>query len=224
MTDNAKHIEGLKSVISDIFKLAFNTRISCRTHSITGLLKLYGVATQYSSILLDVLGNHGLIFKEGEKAGMHYTIIADVIPDAGPLAEECLLRYRKYGADHRNVKRVDDLEAPVDPNTPVVKRAYKTRAGKEGSQNGTAKVVQRENPIIGDTMFMMDENKILEVRVTGTLENNKKEIVCNVEQNRLESNYVWRKNGVQLSSLYTSVETLIKVLAITMIKNSKSNL
>jgi len=222
MTDNAKHIEGLKSVISDIFKLAFNTRISCRTHSITGFLKLYGVATQYSSILLDVLGNHGLIFKDGEKAGMHYTIIADMIPDPEPLARECLERYRKYGADHRNVKRVDDLEAPVDPDAPVAKRAYKSRLSKLDNQNGTAIVVQRENPVISDVMFMMDENKMLEIRVTGVLENDQKEIVCNVEQFRLDGKYMWRKNKVPLTSLYGSVETLAKVLVITMLKNSKN--
>ena len=224
ITKNMSTITGLTSVISDILRSAVNKRISVKDQPITKLLKDAEVSLHFSSTLLDVLAEKGLIFREGERAGIYYTVLTDVIPDPQVLATECYNRYKEENKKSREQKKLD-LE-----DGKVTTRAYRKKSIEKGEiQNGTSTIVRRRTPSIGDIMYMMNDNRVCEVRVYGVQENETTgAIECHVEHfNHLEEieediPYTgWKATNTPHKSLFDSPEILVQRLLATVLKHIK---
>lgn len=160
-------IAGLELVLSTIVPAATNKWISVKDLSIVKTLKEAGVNWRYSSVIQDVLKKKGLMFTEGAKGGMRFTIKAQVTYDFAGLAKEVYQQFNdivkgrgKSSTDGYPYSKSSDLK-PKKPKEAKTIGIYET--------SSSPRTIKRRIilPNMNDLVFVFHAGTIYQAVVTG---------------------------------------------------------
>lgn len=153
-------LAALELVLAEILRVdKMNVWISVKERSIASILQSGGVNKNYSAIIVDELKKLGLVEGEGERSGMRYKIISNVIPDVSHLALTIYNRFSKKirpTEGYPESKKSDlfplipkkDKSENYDPKTTIIRR----------------KIIL---PSLGDIRYIIYNNRITEGKIVG---------------------------------------------------------
>lgn len=199
-------LAGLELAVCEIIKPEnLNVWISVREHSITGILKSCDVDFNYSSAFLEELRNVGLIETTSSGCGLRYMVRTLEIPDVKFLARKIYDNYK----DRTRKGKVSDGYA-VSPSGDLKPIQYRPQTTK----GGPVRVIPKEVANLGDIGYIIKDNEIKEVIVTGisyaTIEH--RSVVYELESCRQENEAVYYQTftDVPRALFYRSVEDAIQ--------------
>jgi len=207
------------AVIADIIDVSKGKWISVKTNSISKFLQKRGVQTIYTSIIVKKLEDLKILTFKETPTGIEYRVIKEVLPDLSDMAVECIkearIKQAAY-ADTSHKKRNPDLTQKVTPDQ------------KDINHNGKATIqvkpteVARKPLQIGDVKYMMQSNKVTEVRICSITEWEDSTLVCIVTHyNPSEKAEILTDELVPAGSLYPNAEMLVATLLKNVSKNIK---
>ena len=153
-------LAALELVLAEILRVdKMNVWISVKDRSIASILQSGGVNKNYSAIIVDKLKKLGLVEGEGERSGMRYKIISNVIPDVSYLAFTIYNRFSKKirpTEGYPESKKSDlfplipkkDKSENYDPKTTIIRRKITL-------------------PSLGDIRYIIYNNRITEGKIVG---------------------------------------------------------
>lgn len=153
-------LAALELVLAEILRVdKMNVWISVKDRSIASILQSGGVNKNYSAIIVDELKKLGLVEGEGERSGMRYKIISNVIPDVSYLAFTIYNRFSKKirpTEGYPESKKSDlfplipkkDKSENYDPKTTIIRRKITL-------------------PSLGDIRYIIYNNRITEGKIVG---------------------------------------------------------
>lgn len=154
-------LAGLELAVREIIKPEnLNVWISVRQRSITSILKACDVDFNYSSAFLEELRNVGLIETTSSGCGLRYMVRTLQIPDAEFLARKI---YENYKERMRNGKVADGMPVSSSGDLAPAARRGDSTVGK----SGPVRVIPRAIAQLGDIGYIVKDNEIKEVMVTG---------------------------------------------------------
>lgn len=193
--------DNLTKVVSRIFTLAAGKWVNARDYAISKICEEYNVDRRYSTAIGKVLRDKGLMFSEGEKSGMKYKINTNINPVNFSFTAQLIIE--QYRADMKayNDSRKSDDYHPV-----------RNKVSKPEIMPAT--FIKRTVPHLGDMMFVLFENQIVECKIVCKkcdLDNEKillfdARIPSNDELQRLVV------KDIPLNQLFESIETLTTYL------------
>lgn len=153
-------LAALELVLAEILRVdKMNVWISVKDRSITSILQSGGVNKNYSAIIVDELKKLGLVEGEGERSGMRYKIISNVIPDVSYLA---LTIYNRFSKKIRPTEGYP--ESKKSDLFPLIPK-------KDKSENYDPKttIIRRKItlPSLGDIRYIIYNNRITEGKIVG---------------------------------------------------------
>lgn len=207
------------AVIADIIDVSQGKWISVKTNSISKFLQKRGVQTIYTSIIVKKLEDLKILTFRETPTGIEYRVTKEVLPDLSDMAVECITEARikqAAYADTSHKKRNPDLTQKVTPDQKDV-----NRNGKAEVQSKPVEIARK--PLqIGDIRVMMKDNKIMEVRINGILEDGDGTLVCNATHHNLtECAETIIEELIPAGSLYPNAELLVANLLRNVSKNTK---
>lgn len=163
-------LEALQYGLLEILNVeTLNTWISVKDRSINKILSEAGLNKNYSFVVVDELKKLGLIEREGERSGMRYKIVRNVMPDINSIAIKIYDEIQNRKSN--NEKPIDGY--PVSNSAdlrPVISRKnYSDVLNKKNEKiyNGKPKTVKRQVniPALGDMRFIIFSSRIVECKV-----------------------------------------------------------
>lgn len=153
-------LAALELVLAEILRVdKMNVWISVKDRSIASILQSGGVNKNYSAIIVDEMKKLGLVEGEGERSGMRYKIISNVIPDVSRLA---LTIYNRFS---KNIRPTEGYpESKKSDLFPLIPK-------KNKSENYDPKttIIRRKIilPSLGDIRYIIYNNRITEGKIVG---------------------------------------------------------
>lgn len=136
-----------------------NVWISVKDRSIASILQSGGVNKNYSAIIVDELKKLGLVEGEGERSGMRYKIISNVIPDVSRLA---LTIYNRFSKKIRPTEGYpESKKSDLFPLIP--------KKNKSENYDPKTTIIRRKIilPSLGDIRYIIYNNRITEGKIVG---------------------------------------------------------
>lgn len=157
-------LAALELVLAEILRVdKMNVWISVKDRSIASILQSGGVNKNYSAIIVDELKKLGLVEGEGERSGMRYKIISNVIPDVIPdVSHLALTIYNRFSKKIRPTEGYP--ESKKSDLFPLIPK-------KDKSENYDPKttIIRRKItlPSLGDIRYIIYNNRITEGKIVG---------------------------------------------------------
>lgn len=160
-------LAALELALAEIINVGtLNTWVSVKDRSINKILAQAGVNRNYSSVVLDELKKLGLAEGEGERSGMRYKIISNIIPDVSNLALVIYQRFNKKIKDYNDRRTSSCSEGYPESEQ---KDLFPIRFKKEKEEKHDPKTLTMKRQVIipnlGDMRFIVRDNKIIEGKI-----------------------------------------------------------
>ena len=157
-------IAGIELALQTIVPAATNKWVSVRDLSIVKVLEQAGLNKNYSPPLQEVLKTKGLMFTEGCRGGLRFTIKADAVVDFSKLAEEIYVKASYYGKSSEDgypKSKSSDLKItkPKSSSLDMFESSALIRAMKR-------KIIL---PNMNDLVFVIHEGRIFQAVVLGMM-------------------------------------------------------
>jgi hypothetical protein len=153
-------LAALELVLAEILRVdKMNVWISVKDRSIASILQSGGVNKNYSAIIVDELKKLGLVEGEGERSGMRYKIISNVIPDVSRLA---LTIYNRFSKKIRPTEGYpESKKSDLFPLIP--------KKNKSENYDPKTTIIRRKIilPSLGDIRYIIYNNRITEGKIVG---------------------------------------------------------
>ena len=214
-------IAALELALQEILRVdKLNVWISVRERSVVKILQEAGVTKDYSSSVMAKLKEIGLMETEGSNGFMKYRIVTNVIPDVKRAATEI---YNIVLEKKRSYFNSDKL-SPSRPSDKYPKYS-KTKTMDDFEEPG--KIIKGKRKIImpqlGDLRYMVNDNRIKQVRIVGIEFGDNEKILCKVSYRCTgdENTTMDIREGVLLNEIFETPEQVAAYLVKTLVKYDK---
>lgn len=202
--------------------------VSVKERSVGNMLKEIGVDTRYSTAVYEVLKDVSMIEKDGERGGLRYKIVTDIIPDSRGLAEKIFNLHRDSVHQASNSSSV--LETRKGDLVPYKPRRTTTLDDIERRETAKKRCVQKTDysriPHLGQIVYALVNGYITEARITCVRfdDNNKVKVnfdTAIIEQVDDSDTSVVKRSDYCLRNIAFSVDELVKKLTTNVKKFNK---
>lgn len=152
-------IEAIKRVLAELYKEEFTNRwIESRERPITKIMLENGLQSNYSCAFIEVLKEKEWLRTEDKGVNMKYFVNGSFIPDFTFLAEKIYENFLERTKRRREFEGYKDGKGSDLRPKQVSER--RTKAGK-------TVITKREEIKLGDMVYLVKENRIVEARIVG---------------------------------------------------------